>query len=300
MYLILGDAKSTICTGLLDLLNVQGHNARIIENPLLSPFCFALRLDTFTSASWLTWEDGSHLSNKEIEGVLVCRPKRIPSEGWEPAELSYAEQENRAALLAWLWSLECPVVNRYPAALWYQPDLPLLFWQAQLELSGLSTLPSLITNVEQEADDFIAGLGAETVFAPLTAEVRYPLGDGFDRRRLGAIQSQMPVHLTQAAGKRNLACLVGSRVIWDHAPRDADILESSFNRFSALAGLNFIEFAVARTADGTRMAAVSAFPRIENFASTTQYQILLALIQLLTGTELSAADPTIQVDGRTE
>ena len=98
-----------------------------------------------------------------------------------------------------------------------------------------------------------------------------------------------------------MACLVGSRVIWDQpAPSDADILESSFHRFSALAGLNFIEFAVARTADGPRMAAVHAFPRIESFASATQHQILIALIQLLTGTELSAADPTIHVDGRPE
>ena len=153
MYLLLGDQKSTICTPMLELLKAEGHNARVIENPLLSPFCFALRLDTFTSASWLSWEDDTHLSDKEIEGVLVCRPVRIPSEGWEAAELSYAEKENRAALLAWLWSLECPVVNRYPAALWFQPDLPLLFWQAQLERCGLSTLPSVITNAEQEADD---------------------------------------------------------------------------------------------------------------------------------------------------
>jgi hypothetical protein len=301
MYLLLGDQKSTICTAMLELLKAEGHNARIIENPLLSPFCFSMRLDTFASASWLTWEDGTHLSDKEIEGVLVGRPGRIPSEGWELAELSYAEQENRAALLAWLWSLECPVVNRYPAAVWYQPDLPLLFWQAQLELSGLSTLPSLITNVEQEADDFVAGLGTESVFAPLTAGVRYPLASNFDPRRLGAIQSRMPVHLTGTSGTPKLACLVGSRVVWDEpAPADVDQLEWCFKRFSALVGLDFLEFAVARTADGPRMAAVHAFPRIENFASTTQHQILLTLIQLLTGAELSAANPTIQVDGRTK
>jgi len=294
MYLLLGDLDSPICTAILRLLEGKGYNARIIANPLVSPFRFALRLDTSNSASWLTCDDGTHLSDREIEGVLVCEPQQIPTDRWEAADLPYVERENRAALLAWLWSLDCPVINRYPAALWFHPDTPLLFWQVQLQQCGLHALPSLISNAEQETHDFVESLGTETVYAPLTAPAsRYPLQGSFDRYQLAAIQRHMPVHLTQAPTALQLACVVGSPVVWDGpTPRGADELELAFTRLSALARLPFLEFALTPVADGMRVAAVNAFPRIENFGPNAQHGIATAVVQLLTRPEIFKAEPT--------
>jgi hypothetical protein len=103
---------------------------------------------------------------------------------------------------------------------------------------------------------------------------------------LAVMQRHMPVHLTQAPTPVQLACVVGSRVIWDGpAPRDVDNLELAFTRFSVLAGLAFFEFALTPIADGTRVVAVNAFPHIENFGQEAQPGIVTAVVQLLTRVE---------------
>jgi len=98
-----------------------------------------------------------------------------------------------AALLAWLWSLPCPVINRYPSALWYRPQMPLLAWQRLLRSCGIPTMETLVTNVESEARDFRRHLArngvAGAVYGPLTSNARYLLGG--DCVRLGQILALM-------------------------------------------------------------------------------------------------------------
>lgn len=297
MYLLLGDVNSAICAAALELLKVQGFDALVIENPLAIPCRFAWRFGTSDSASWLRWDDGKCISDRDIEGVLVGRPKPMPADGWKPADLRYAEIEYRAALLAWLWSLDCPVINRYPPLLWFHPDTPLLFWQAGLGQCGLYTLPSLISNAEPEIHDFIAGLDGRTAYAPLTYGTRYMLDADFDRDQLATIQNQMPVHLTQAPMASQSACVIGSRVIWDGSPpSEMEKLELALKRFCALPSLDFVEFAIASTAEGARVAAVKAFPGIEKFGLAAQRGIVTALVQLLTRAKLSPAEPVTRLE----
>ncbi len=71
--------------------------------------------------------------------------------GWEPADLAYMQAETQAALLGWLWSLACPVVNRFPSALRYRPRVPPLSWQGAMRRSGLPTPEILVTNMDEEA-----------------------------------------------------------------------------------------------------------------------------------------------------
>src|ERR1700737_3099354 len=168
MYLLLGDLQDPFCQTIRASLKVMGYEARIVANPLMQPLRFAWRLNTLSSASQLMWEDGTRLLDAEIEGVLVSIPGGIARDGWNPDDLAYVQRETHAALLAWLWSLNCPVVNRYPAALWHRPDVPLLFWQPLLGQCGLRALDSLVSNVEQEIRAFGAVFGDEAIYAPLT------------------------------------------------------------------------------------------------------------------------------------
>ena len=60
-------------------------------------------------------EDRTVTPAEHIEGVLVRRPGQI-SGSWDSEDFAYVDQEVQAALLGWIWSLDCRVVNRYPAS----------------------------------------------------------------------------------------------------------------------------------------------------------------------------------------
>jgi hypothetical protein len=282
MYLLLGDPQDPLCQVIRTSIEVLGHQARIVAKPMAGPLRFAWRLGDPTSNSELIWEDGTCLSDSEISGVLVRRPGSISAEGWNPEDLAYLQAETEAALLAWLWSLKCPVVNRCPPALWYRPDPSLLFWQPWLEQCGLRALNSMISNVEQEIRSFGAGLGREAVYAPLTAEARYGLASDERWNQLVALLRLVPVHLTQAFVAVHSACVVGQHVVWGgRPPPDANTLEPRLTRFSTISGLAFFEIAITPTADDTRVAAVYPYPRLEHFDQAAQREIAVNLVQLL-------------------
>jgi hypothetical protein len=216
--------------------------------------------------------------------VLVCIPGWIACDGWYPDDLAYVQRETRAALLAWLWSLNCPVVNRYPAALWHCPDVPLLFWQPWLGQCGLRALDSLVSNVEQEILAFGAVFGNEAVYAPLTAEARYRLDNDDQWDKLAAMQRLGPIYLTQASAALHFACVVGPRVVWEGTPPpNVDRLEPALTRFSAMAGLAFVEITTTFVGDSPRVTAINPYPRIEHFGQSARHEIVTGLVQLLTG-----------------
>ena len=264
-------------------LEARGYEARIIANPMAQPLRFAWRLATHSSASQLIWEDGTHLLDSDIAGVLVRGSGSVTPDGWNQDDLAYVQKETHAALLAWLWSLDCPVINRYPAALWHWPDAPLLFWQPWLKQCGLRLLDSLVSNVEQETRAFGAGLGDDAVYAPLTAEARYRLGCDDHWDKLAAMQRHAPVHLTQAPVAPHSACVVGPRVLWEGTPpTNLDTLEPALARFSTVAGLAFVEITITTLGDGPRVAEVNPYPRVEHFGQSAQREIVASLVQLLT------------------
>jgi hypothetical protein len=115
--------------------------------------------------------------DEQIAGVFVRNSACIDPDDWEPADLAYMQAETQAALLGWLWSLPCPVVNRYPSAIWYRPRAPLLSWFPLFHRCGLAITETLVTNVEQEARAFGRRLVAEemggAIYGPLTGEAQY-------------------------------------------------------------------------------------------------------------------------------
>jgi hypothetical protein len=287
MHLLLGDSQDLFCGSVRDSLEQRGYRARIVSNPLVQPARLSWRLDNQQSSSQLAWDEEPPIPDDQIASVLVRSNGWIDSAGWEPDDLSYMQAETQAALLAWLWSLACPVVNRYPAALWYRPHVPLLSWCPMLRRCGLPTLEMLVTNVAEEARAFgrsldQAGMGG-AVYGPLTGTSRYLVSTEEEWSGVAALQRSAPVCLAQPHGAGQLVCVVGEQVIWDGDPSaEAAQLAPALRAFAKAAGLDFVELALAAGAEGICVIAVEPRPRVECFGDAARQKMVEAMVQLLT------------------
>ena len=287
MYLLLGDLQDSCCLRVRNELEARNCPALIVSNPLVHPWRFAWRLNNEESDSQLGWGEEPPVSNDQIAGVLVRSSGWIDPLDWEPADLAYMQAETLAALLAWLWSLPCPVVNRYPSVVWYRPQCPLLSWQPLLQRCGLLIPETVVTNVEHEARAF-GRTGAEggiggTVYGPISGAVRYLISSEEEWTGLASLQQVSPVCLAVPHGKTQLVCVVGERVIWDDEPSpDALLLAPALRRFAAAAGLAFVELALAPTDGGMCVVIVEPHPRMEHFSPASQQEMVEEIVGLLT------------------
>ncbi len=287
VHLLLGDPQDPCCLGVRAALEARNHPARIIANPLAHPSRFAWRLDNERSASQLVWDGESPVLDEHIAGVLVRGAGWIDPTGWQTDDLAYMQAETQAALLAWLWSLACPVVNRYCPTLWYRVQSPLLSWQPLLRRCGLPTLEALVTNAGEEARAFGQRLAREgvagTVYGPLTSDARYLVSSEEDWSGLAAMQSRAPICLNYPHGAAQSVCVVGERVVWEGEPSsEAALLEPALRRFALAAGLAFVELALAPASNGIRVIAVEPYPRFERFGDAARRQIVDGIVHTLT------------------
>ena len=287
MHLLLGHLQDPCCSSVLNLLKARNHRVRVIANPLAHPSRFAWRLNDAESTSRLGWDDDPQLPDDEIAGVLVRGTGWIDPAGWEPADLAYMQAETQAALLAWIWSLACPVVNRFPSALWYRPRAPLLSWQGLLRRCGLPTAEVLVTNAEGEAREFGRRLAREgvgdAVYGPLTSDARYLVGGDEDWRGLAALQQSAPVCLTYPHGAAQPVCVVGEQVVWEGKPTsEMTTLEPALRRFAVGAGLAFVELAFAPTRQGICVIQVEPQANFAHFGEAARQLIVEGIVDLLT------------------
>jgi hypothetical protein len=210
-------------------------------------------------------------------------PSRVARDFWEPEDMPYLDEEAHAALFGWLWSLDCPVVNRCPPALWFCPGAPVHFWQRVFECSGLQAADFLLTNVAEERQVFDAAVGGQSLAMPLTYAARQlpSLSDAIDK---DILLDLMPLHLMQGGAELRRVCVIGSHVIWDGpASSGAELLESSLKQCSALSGLTFLELTIASSAAGARVVAVDPHPGLESFGAAAQQEIVALVVEQLTG-----------------
>lgn len=287
MYLLIGSPDDPCCRSVQAALQERGERVRTTINPLGPSTRLAWRFDTERSASRITWDDGASVSDGEIVGVLVRGTGWVDPTGWGPDDLAYVQAEMQAALLAWLWSLPCPVVNRPPPSQWYRPHAPLLSWYPLLEHCGLPTAEAVLTNTDTGVRAFEERLTARgidgVVYGPLTSSARYLVADADGWGGLATLQRYVPVHLAPPHGGPQLACVVGDRVVWA-GPQSAEAasLEPALRRFADAAALPFCEVALAPVAGRLCVVAVEPVPRLERFGDTSQREIVAGLVELLT------------------
>lgn len=281
MHLLLGHPLDECCRSVGAALREHGHRAVIVQNPLIHPAQFSWRLEDRTSTSRLACEGWPTVPDGDISGVLVRgRVWMDPSE-WAPEDAAYAQAETQAALLAWLWSLPCPVVNRYSADGWYRPHASLLSWHPLLHAAGLETSPMLVTSDAGSARAFGGPPGA--VLNTLTSGSAYLVGTDADWIGVAELQRHTPVWLSRPHGAAQSVCMVGERVVWDGAPPPrARALEEALRRFASAAGLAFVELGLAPVGDRLCAVAVEDQPRLERFGASARHQIVDGLVALLT------------------
>jgi hypothetical protein len=281
MYLVLGDKQDPWCPALQAELKRRGHQSLIVVNPFADPSRFQWRLDN-TQSTYQVILDGRVFQNEDIDGVFVRSSGWIDPAGWQADDLSYMQSETQAALIAWLWALECPVVNRYPASIWYHPYKPLLLWYSLLRKCGLPAPVTILTNIEAEARDFGDGLPGVT-YEPLTGSGCYLVANDSDWAGLTSMMNCAPVTLASPHGKVHSGCLVDRDFIWDDDPPiELTEFEAAIHRFAEAAGLTFLELAFAQTESGYCVSKVEPFPRYENFGESGRGKIITGLAGLLT------------------
>lgn len=288
MHLLLGDREDLCCAGVIARMEARGLSARVVNAPLAPPARLVWRLDDRGLLSRYVWPGAP--DDAEIESVLVRDTGRLDPAGWNSADYAYVQAELQATLLAWLEGLPCPVVNRYPAALWYQGRTPLLVWRPLLRQCALPVAESIVTNDPLEPRDFgrRAGVGG-VVLTPLTGGPGYLVASESDWRGLAVLQERAPVCLTEPHGNALSACVVAGRVIWNGpAEPEAKALESGLLLLAKKAGIDFVEVAVAQCRGGSAVVMVDASPQLEHFGIAARDRILDALLEQLTCVETPA------------
>lgn len=137
-----------MCVDLLKGLTEAGHPARAIQDLYRNPARISWRLDTARSSTNCRLETAPANSDVEISAVFVRKSPFVQKEGWALDEATYVHAEKEAALLGWIWGLPCPVINRYPSELWFEPVESLEFWRGRIERFDLELGPPHSERVE--------------------------------------------------------------------------------------------------------------------------------------------------------
>jgi hypothetical protein len=278
MFLLVGSPYGPFQNAVLRALSDAGCSACVVENPLAAPYRFSWGLDDRVDRFELLRDDGGAPELVAVEGVLLRTPFWLDPSGWEAGDHLYAQTETQAALLGWLRTLRCPVVNRYPSGVWFRPQVPAVMWQGMLRRAGLRGQEALVTNVPEEARSFAPDGG---VYAPVTGGGAYLVGAEEEWEGLARVQERAPTLLTRPHRAPVLAFVVGDRVVWDGEPPAGAELDAALLRFSRLVGLAFLQLAVAETEDGLRVVAVEAFPAVERALPRTQSVLAEEVARLL-------------------
>jgi hypothetical protein len=141
-----------------------------------------------------------------------------------------------------------------------------------------------VSNVHDDARAFgERSQAGGALYAPLTSSARFPVTSERDWAGISAMQEYAPVSLTPPYEDPQVACVVGTQVVWNDTPSEEfAALELALVSFAAGAGLAFVEVSLASTSKGVRVTGVNPYPRFEQFGRDIQHQIAKKLVRYLT------------------
>ena len=292
MFLLIGHESDPCCRYVAAALRDRGQPVLLTPEPLAGAMSFTWRLDPGGSTSTVQPSGQPVIDAAALRGVLVrARGGPVDPAGWVPEDLAYARAEAQAALLAWLWTLRCPGVNRLSADLWFRRQQPLLEWRALLQRCGLPAPAVQITNDLAAARRFAARRAGAVTYAPLTVAARYPVDDDRQWSELAGVLSRLPVCLLEPCdGRPSHGCVVGRQVIWDSredpTPAERAQLAPSLRRLAAELGLTTLEIELRRVDDGgLRCVDVAPDPRLDRYDVAGQQALVAALVEALAGAQ---------------
>ena len=135
MIVLIDFGVGTLCTGLVEGLRKCGFAVQHLPRLYDSNAKVSLRLDATGSASSLKLSTDASIADHEISALFVHGNPfgRKSLEGTE----SYVSAEKEAAMLGWIWSLRCPVINRYRPEFWFEGVESIDYWCERLDRFGL-------------------------------------------------------------------------------------------------------------------------------------------------------------------
>jgi hypothetical protein len=290
MYLVIGDEIDPCCQIVSALLRQNGHKVSTTAEPLVGDTCFWWTFDTARSHSQLRWPDERIITDTTLCGVLV-RGRSLPlrSDGWDPDDLAYMREETPAALLAWLQSLPCPVINRFTADLWFRPHRPLVEWRNIFLHCGLPTLAVQVTNNLAAARCFADHWQGELIYAPLTSSTHYRVATAGQWSQLAQLMEHLPVALLEPyQGTACYASIAGSVVIWSpNTPlsiAERTALEVGLQRLRRVLHLELVQVELLVGDGDVRCVDLQPFPQFAVHSLDEQYALGAAIVAVLTGT----------------
>lgn len=287
MYLVIGHDADPFSQRVAAALRGRGHETVLTPEPITAAGTLTWALDTWRSESRVAGLGGRDAASTDLRGVFVrALGAPLAPDDWAPDDFAYAQTETSAALLAWLWELPCPVVNRLDADLWFRPQRAYPEWIPLLLRCGLPVLAVQITNDLPAARGFAAALGGTVTYAPLTAPARYPIREEPDWEELAKVMAVAPVALVErGADAAHCACLAGREVVWDgHADpprRQREAVETGLRRLAAMLRLDLLHIEVRSGRAGLCCTGVELYPPLAFYHPTRQEALVAGIVARL-------------------
>lgn len=243
---------------------------------------FNWEFDSVDSCSMLSARELSRFSDREITGVFVQNPPRLDADSAVESHHEYSQAERNAAMFAWFWNLRCPVVNRYPAAFWFSPRVPLSSWQQLVIKCDLRITDAILSNIERDLRSFAAKLSVNPGYLPLCGPDAYRISTEEHWHGLNKMRAICPISVIPFDPPVYIACVVGDRVFWNQPLSGArPEYDDRLVHLTGLSGLDFLEVRLCRHSDDFAIHAIEPFPRLDGFSRDSCHLIADALIALL-------------------
>jgi hypothetical protein len=279
VYLILGEPTTLLARPLLARLYAIGAEVLSITD-LTSEVEIVWRLDTALCSFELHLPDGRTILQEQLQGVIALAPANRDIKSIEEKE--YLRAEKRAALFAWICSLKCPVVNRFPPMFWISPRIPLPLWRRSLTKSGLPVVDAVLSNVPTELRAFAGEFRGELSYSPLSSEECYRVTTADDFEGLSRLTQFCPINLRHHVPVVYAACIVDRNVFWNQSvPTVLINVQDRLVQFAATAGLALLEVALLLIGGTPKVCLIEPFPKLDRFGPDTCEAIANALLSIL-------------------
>jgi hypothetical protein len=220
--LLCGDNGDLLLKDAGRVLQSGGYAARVLEDFFDYSAKVAWSLDSERQSSLMSPADGVAIRDQEIRGVLVRKPRFDRRDGWSAKDASYRHAEKEAAMLGWIWSLSCLVINRYSPELWFGRIDSIDYWHGRLECFDLKL--ERLRQGEAQQCYLVSVIGSKVIWDQSAPErlrciddalvqfarslgltyMEYTIADSLDKPRVAAVEPFPTYHRFCSASRQEI------------------------------------------------------------------------------------------------